>query len=250
MGFNQNYPHAVAFAPCKVLGGGLMDICIEEGIQNMMALVNNDGTSQPHGDAMLISLSHVQLEAGVGCHLLDHSSTTIPHFTYCCWIAGLQRFLGRHAVSIHHRQAQMVQLARENDQYIMELVMDLGFATGQLIDISLVCLFLQVVTLSDMSTATGAHLAPKAWDVRSFQDCASTLERPRQPQPTSNQCTLCWRKVLKRAFLFDKKRKGDLKHRRPMGPWVGFTSHIEWKYNVDADHLYVRIGSNRVGIWL
>jgi hypothetical protein len=55
--------------------------------------------------------------------------------------------------------------------------MDLGFTTGQLIDINLVRLFLQVVTLSDMSTATGAHLlAPEAWDVRFFQD--STLKWP------------------------------------------------------------------------
>jgi hypothetical protein len=69
----------------------------------------------------------------------------------------------------------------------------------------------------------------------------------RQPQPTSNQHTI-WRKLLKRAFLFDEKHKGDLKLRRPMGPWAGFTSHIEWKYNAGADHLYVRIGSNHVGI--
>ena len=72
MGFNQNYPRAVAFAPRKVLGGGLMDLRIEEGLQNMLALINHVGTSQPTGEAMLISLSHAQLEAGVGYHLLDH----------------------------------------------------------------------------------------------------------------------------------------------------------------------------------
>ena len=246
MGFNQNYPRAVAFAPRKVLGGGLMDLRIEEGLQNMLALINHVGTSQPTGEAMLISLSHAQLEAGVGYHLLDHSSTTIPHLTDC-WIAGLRRFLGRHSISIHLRQAKMVQLARESDQYIMELAMETGFTTGQLTDINLVRLFLRVVTLSDISTATGAHLAPEAWEVRTFQDRTSSLEWPRQPQPTSSQRTL-WRKLLKRSFLLDEKHKGDLKLRHPMGPWVGFTTHMDWKYNVGADHLYVRLGSNSVGI--
>jgi hypothetical protein len=99
-----------AFAPRKkVLGGGLIDLRVDEGIQKMMALVDHVVPSQPTGDAMLISLSHAQLEAGVGYHLLDHSSTTIPHLTVC-WIAGLWQFLGRHAISIYLRQAQMVQL--------------------------------------------------------------------------------------------------------------------------------------------
>jgi hypothetical protein len=60
---------------------------------------------------------------------------------------------------------------------------------------------------------------------------------------------MLWQKLLKRAFLLDEeKHKGELKLRRPMGPCVGFTNHMEWKYNVGVDHLYVRIGSNRVGI--
>jgi hypothetical protein len=59
---------------------------------------------------------------------------------------------------------------------------------------------------------------------------------------------MLWRKLLKRAFLLNEKHKGELKLRRPLGPWVGFTSHMEWKYNVGVDYLYVRIGSNCVGI--
>jgi hypothetical protein len=41
LGFNRNHPQAVVFAPRALMGRGLMDLWVEEGLQNLLALLNH-----------------------------------------------------------------------------------------------------------------------------------------------------------------------------------------------------------------
>ena len=41
-GYNQNYPHAVAFAPIRFFGCGMCDLRIEQGVAQINALLSQD----------------------------------------------------------------------------------------------------------------------------------------------------------------------------------------------------------------
>jgi hypothetical protein len=65
-GYNQNYPHAVAFAPIRLFGCGMCDLLrIEQGLAQISALLDCIGTGHKIGDVMAISLWSLQVEAGI-----------------------------------------------------------------------------------------------------------------------------------------------------------------------------------------
>jgi hypothetical protein len=64
-GYNRHYPHAVAFAPLSVFGCGLIDLQVEQGLLQIQSLLDYVGARQRVGLVMLISMRHLQVEAGV-----------------------------------------------------------------------------------------------------------------------------------------------------------------------------------------
>ena len=75
LGYNRHFPHAVAFAPATVFGVGLVDLRIEQGLSQVQSLLNYIGTNHNVGRVMLISIRHLQVEAGVSVDLLQHPTT-------------------------------------------------------------------------------------------------------------------------------------------------------------------------------
>jgi hypothetical protein len=56
-GYDWNYPHAVAFAPIRLVGCGMCDLRIEQGLPQINALLDYiAGTGHKIGDVMAISL--------------------------------------------------------------------------------------------------------------------------------------------------------------------------------------------------
>jgi hypothetical protein len=56
-GYHMNYPHAVAcFAPIRLLGCGMCDLHIEQGLAQINALLDYIGTGHKIGDVMAVSL--------------------------------------------------------------------------------------------------------------------------------------------------------------------------------------------------
>jgi hypothetical protein len=65
-GYHRNYPHAVAFAPIRLFGCGICDLCIQQGLAQINALLDDYiGTGHRIGDVMAISLRSLQVEAGI-----------------------------------------------------------------------------------------------------------------------------------------------------------------------------------------
>ena len=61
----------MVYAPKSRFEIGIMDTRVEQGVQNVLALMNRVGTKHTTGNGMLILLCHTQLEAGVGYNILD-----------------------------------------------------------------------------------------------------------------------------------------------------------------------------------
>ena len=81
LGYNGHYPHAAVFASSNVFWCGLIDLRIEQGLLQIQALLNYVGTEHRIGNTMIISLRHLQVEAGVLFDLLLHPTREVCYLT-------------------------------------------------------------------------------------------------------------------------------------------------------------------------
>ena len=84
LGFPYTYPNGVTFAPLRVFGVALTDIRIDQGVYGIKALLDFVGTDQKAGNCMIISLRHLQLEAGVDYHLFENTKPKLSYVTQHC----------------------------------------------------------------------------------------------------------------------------------------------------------------------
>jgi hypothetical protein len=224
LGYNRHYPHAVAFAPTSMFGCGLIDLRVEQGMMQIQALLDYVGTQQRVGLVMLISLRHLQTEAGVSFDLLATPQVELPYLTDC-WILSLRRFCADSNISLRVRRNRIPSVSREGDSMLMDKAITLGLTKQELIDLNLVRIFLGVTTVSDIATADGSKLHPFVWKGHPIPDRVSCTVFARQETPTSYQRGL-WRRLL-RSFLHPSAAPGSLLLLTPLGSWTS-ASTMRW----------------------
>ena len=101
LGFPYTYPNRVTFAPKRVFGVNLVNLRIDQGVQQVKAFIDMVGTNQKAGTTLIILLRHLQLEAGVGYHLLEHLAPKLSYLTQTCWMHCLREFCGKEDVQIY-----------------------------------------------------------------------------------------------------------------------------------------------------
>jgi hypothetical protein len=156
LGLNRHYPHAVAFAPQKVFGCGLLNLRVEQGLTHIQSLLDYVGTDHKVGRVMLISLRHLQVEAGISFDLLQQPRTKLSYLTNC-WMVSLRQFCADFDISIRCKQNQLPNIARTHDSCLMDNALQLPFTKQELLDVNLVRLYHQVTTLSDIVSADGQN---------------------------------------------------------------------------------------------
>ena len=201
-----------------------MDLRIEQGLMQIQALLDYVGSQMRVGLVMLISLRHLQVEAGVSFDLLEQPTTTLLYLTDC-WLLSVRRFCAKFHISLSVRRNRVPQLSREHDSMLMEKAITLGFTRQELIDINLVRIYLCATTVSDVTTADGKHIHPFSWKGLPIPDRSSVTSFARQEKPTSNQCGL-WRRLL-RSLLRSTATVSDLALHQPLGSWTA-ESTMRW----------------------
>ena len=159
LGYNRHYPHAVAFAPQKVFGCGLLDLRIEQGLCQIQAFLDYVGTDHKAGRVMLILLRHLQAEAGVSFDLLCQPQTKLPYLTDC-WVLSLRRYCAEHGIALRALHNRGPAISRTNDCMLMDATLNLGLTKQELIDLNMVRTYLQVSSRSDIATSDGTTIHP------------------------------------------------------------------------------------------
>ena len=234
LGYNRHYPHAVAFAPHNVFGCGLLDLRIEQGLTHIQALLDYVGTNHKVGRVMLISLRHLQTEAGVAFDLLHRPTVVLPYLTEC-WLVTLRRFCAAHDITIQCLHNKLPTLARVHDTCLMEQAMTLNFKRQELVDVNLVRTYLQVTTLSDIVSADGRFILSSIWNGQQLSDRRSKIKFARQLQPTPYQRGL-WRRLL-RSYVVLPIKLPHLRLKCPLGVWIT-ESNMNWSAMMWDETLY------------
>jgi hypothetical protein len=112
---------------------------------------------------------------------------------------------------------------------IMDYALTLNLTTLQLWQINECRLYLQVLTISDLSTACGTHILPEVFKGRRNPDRISTLHWPTTQRPTA---WASWKRFLQHI-------SSGTKLEQSLGSWTK-VPHQKWRwfYNPTADTIY------------
>jgi hypothetical protein len=135
---------------------------------------------------------------------------------------------------------------QKDDAFLMDVFLRSGtFSSKDLVNLNAVRLYLQVATLSDISSAHGRSIDRHALGAEKHPYRKSILSCVWQPIITSEQRKL-WIKALSSCFLRTREPGGQGRLTHPLGPWIG-SSHQRWRYyyNQNTDKLEAPISAQQ-----
>ena len=191
-----------ATTPATVELGGLnlIDLRTELGISTIKFMRNAIYSNSEAGKLMLLNVKYSQIESGLSEPLLDHPAKHIPYLTPT-WITSIRQFMFVHNLRITLTDSLTICMRDKHDQCIMQLEILQRYTAQQEVDINLVRLYLQIITLSDGSTQAGEEICH--FHLRGERRPNQIIRKktwPRQEPPTSSQRRL-WHKYITSSFL-------------------------------------------------
>ena len=163
LGYNRHYPQSVAFAPLHQFGVGLVDLRIEQGLSQAQSLLDYIGTDHKIGRVMLISLRHLQVEAGVSFDLPSQPAISKVTYLTDCWLVSLRKFCAEYNVSFKVMKNRIPTISRIDDKLLMDVALTMTFSCQELVDLNLIRIYLRATTVSDIASADGRTLHPWTW---------------------------------------------------------------------------------------
>ena len=103
-----------------------------------------------------ILLRSLQEEAGISSDIL---CSPCQELTYVadCWFLGLHTFCAKHCIRIHAKADRVPSSAIQHDQFFLDIATSMNFKRQELVDIHIVCVYLQVCTISDIRLLSADH---------------------------------------------------------------------------------------------
>jgi hypothetical protein len=211
-GYNRNTARALLYGPTDYAGTGHVRWKWLQGegqIMNFLKYWRIDGQVST---MLRIAVSWYQFHAGVGFSLLHDVHTPVP-YSDARWLDSLRHFLATINANFDLDETHVPHLQCSGDVYLMDLLVGAeAYPPEVLRTINHCRLFLNVITLSDITNAAGTHLIPGVeWGEHDLFPSSSTHHAPRQSSPVMLFWTY-WQRLLRIIAL----PTGQLRH--PLGP--------------------------------
>ena len=159
-GFCRKTKHEIIYGPADLAGACFRHPYAEQGTGQVLFFLKYWRSLGQAGALARIALSWTQYQVGTGKPILEDCTTPLPHME-ACWLASLRLFLGEIGGEIRVDNSFLLAPQREYDPYIMDLVLQSEqFQPSEIEQINYCRLFLQSVTVSDISLADGIRLDP------------------------------------------------------------------------------------------
>ena len=161
-------------------------------------------------------MTWLQLSVGVSFAVLEHPTRALPHME-STWVASMRQFLAStDTCSLQLDNPCIPPLQRENDEYVMDLILDSNhYSPAEIRNLNYCRLYVEMVTISDCTT----------------MPCGTMIDQDKthgSPTPVSSRSAhlavhqakpsiIEWR-MWKRACLLWTDINGRL--RKPLGKWL------------------------------
>ena len=213
MGASKTTPYPIRHGPYEMGGLNLMDLRTETGIARIKFLRNALYSDSEAGRLLTLSIKATQLEAGIGDNILAKPDIPLPYIANT-WITSLRTFLSHHSIRIDLSNILVIRYNGPRDACLMNISHLKGYQPQQQEDINRVRLYLQVITLSDISSADGRDIMLSALHGERHNEFQNNPTWPRQIEPTASQRRL-WKRYLEAHYI-----RYGIKWRQPLGPVV------------------------------
>jgi hypothetical protein len=208
---NWHTPRAVLFAGPRYGGLGLSENYTDLGIGHLQYLVGHIKMGDEVGQLLLSSITYTQLQVGSVTPFFKLAYPRYVKWIDSTWIMDVWKFTNQAKVVIDVEKHWLPCLPHKHDAALMDLALTFNLNADQLKSINLCRLYLKLITVSDITNATGDRLLASA--MAGFRDNqrTSTLLWHDIPQPPSSHWNT-WR-----VFLQFFSRGSNLN--QALGPW-------------------------------
>lgn len=211
LGASRATPAAIRHGPTELGGLNLLDMRTELGICQLRFFRQAIYSNSECGKLLLISVKYTQIEAGIPEHLLEHPDVYLSYITPT-WITSLRQFLYTHNITVTLTDTLGIIYSGSSDKCIMDTAAIQQYTPQQQKDINLVRLYLQAITLSDLSNPDG-----KTIRIAALEGNREAHQRIRRHWPRHEQVTTSQRKLWTSRFISSNFLRYGRLWKQPLG---------------------------------
>ena len=230
-GINRNFPRYARHAPITSGGLHVLNLYINMGVSQTVALLEHCHQNTPTGKFMQLNIKHLVLEKGMCGPLWQMNADDLSKWCDTrSWVFHTVKF--NHAmkfdVNIDHTQ---LLPQRTNDKSIMELALKFTSKPKELKAINRVQMLHEVIHLSDITTANGLQIDPAFLISDPFLEQRNQYTWPKKHHVTTKDYT-SWRKIPNHIYCFE-----DFCLQRALTHWINpctQTARQSWHWFLDT----------------
>jgi exonuclease III len=213
-GYNRHTKREIIFGPLEFGGASFRHLYLQQGVGQVTSFLRHWRNNSVAGQLMRCALSWTHMTSGTSQSILIDVHRAMPHLE-SKWLRSLRTFLSTIDATIEVDDPGIQPLQRVADAYLMDLILDSKqFKPAQIRRLNYCRLYLQAITISDITTNTGLHLdLSKRNGLPSLYSSVTQNVRVHQDSPSPDEWKL-WRK----ANLLWSEADGTL--RTPLGSWL------------------------------
>jgi hypothetical protein len=237
-GYEERFPRAAVFGPFIYGGIGLRHIFTEGMCIKIESLICHINFVTSLGKSMKNNIQWIHILLGVGTPLLE--SDQVIHILPMNWFINIREFLNIIKAKIKIRNVWQPILLHQGDFFIMEKINRITITNRDRIIINNWRIYLQVLTLSDLTNNTGDKILPHYLFRNKVHEWSpkSKYKWPHQERPPLDTFRI-WKKYIVRITACDSC--GNLITTR-LGDWFpdwNKTIRIKSAINIHQDTLIV-----------
>lgn len=167
LGVVSTSPLAFRYAPIKYFGLGLPDGYLEQTIAKVNHLIQHGPIASKAGEVGRALIKNTQMEIWVGTQFFQLSYKQWGRFAMETWSTTVWREVAPLPMMIMLRDAAILPLQHEHDEYLMEPIMAVrGFSGDDAEGINRARISAQVYSLADVTTGDGTKIQRRYLDDR------------------------------------------------------------------------------------
>ena len=234
-GMPANLPRDLVNGPKTMQGLGSPDIYFVQGEKHLQVLLDHGHDDSITGNHLRAGIEAHKLELGVGGSLFtkDYNMFT-SYMTKDTWCANTWKFLWEYRIRVEERTPSL-RLQREGDAFLMEAFIEAGYQGEELAQLNRCRMFLQVVTVADISSGDGTKLLRSTKHKRTDSPSARRYQWPGQGPP-SQQAWTTWETAISKCLLQQNSKRTCL--RQSLGRWLVDDDDWPWLLEEQERRLY------------
>ncbi len=228
-GFCRKTKTEIIYGPADLGGACFRHPYGEQGSGQILMFLKHWRSTGQANSLSRVALSWAQFQVGTGTSFLMDCTTKLPHME-APWFASMREFLQCVDGHVELDNDSILPLQREHDLYLMDAVLQCNYFTpDEIKKINYCRLYLQALTLSDLTKADGKRLDPYMLVGRpSATSSVTRLHHINQGRPNEN----AWKLWHRANRLWGDKNQ---RLKQPLGRWLVRSDKLrrDWHSYVD-----------------